>query len=457
MGVPDKRIPNNSREVVVRSRHIVVPALAALVAIGMTPGAGNALSAIRHQPAAAARPASGGAHHQFSLSAGGGRTGDLFGSAVAVSKNVIVVGAPFRTVNGHKRQGAAYVFVKPASGWGHAKVTAVLTIAKGRAFDYFGAAVAIAGNTIAVSAPFVSSGSNVHQGAVYLFTKPAAGWGALHHPTGRLFPSDRNAQDTFGGALAGSGNTFVVGAPLHVVGQHPKQGSAYVFTRPAGGWMKHTVQTAELSPAAGSAGEEIGYAVAISGRTVVAGAPYVKVAGHVGAGAAFAFTEPSTGWRDSTHAAELTLSHPASAQYVGYSVGVSGSTVAVGAPDTTVGSHKLQGAGYVFVKPSSGGWQDAHQSATLTVTPGNPGAYFGEGIAASGTRIAGTGFGLLSVFSRGGGWHGTQHQQAQLSGPDSLDFLGKAVAMSGSTIVAGAPTQTVGRHLGQGAIYVYVR
>lgn len=438
-------------------QHILGPSAAALLICALAPVATSANASTSHR-AASDQPASAAAHHQFLLIAHGGAANDGFGSSVAVSKGLAVVAAPYRKVHGHRYAGAAYVFVKPKSGWGHAKVTAVLTMTTPRTKAGFGYAVAIAGNTIAVGAPGVSSGTNNRQGEVFTFTKPAGGWSRAHHPTGQLFPSDRTSGDLFGAAIAGSGNTFVVGAPTHVVGQHRQQGAAYVFARPAGGWKRHTVQRAELTASDGLADTLLGYSVAISGNNVVAGAPFVRVGSTVNAGAAYLFTKPRTGgWRNEGDAAKFTIRHPAASQYLGSSVAVTGSTVAVGAPHTTVGRNEDQGASYVFVRPTSG-WHDAHQNATLTVSPGVKKAYFGLGLAASGRRIVGAAFGLLSVFSPGrGSWHGTMHQQAQLSGAGPLDYIGKAAAMSGSTTIAGAPTQTVGRHKNQGAAYIFVR
>lgn len=438
-----------------RPRHIAIPVTMILLTGAVAPASGVGGGIAR---AASGSTSAANGHHQYALSAPGGSAGDLFGSSVAINKRIVVVGAPYRTVHGHRRQGAAYVFVKPRSGWAHAKPVATLTVAKGHARDYFGASVAVSGRTIAVGAPFVSKGSNSHEGAVYLFTEPAAGWSAARHPTGRLFPSDRTSGDTFGASLAASSRTFVVGAPLHLVGQHARQGSAYVYVEPHGGWLTHNRQTAELTAADGEPGTEVGYSVAVSGRTVVAGAVYAKVGSHAGAGAVYVFTEPRSGWRNALSTARLTVRHAHSSQYLGYAVAVSGRTIAAGAPDSKVGHNKLQGLTYVFTRPETGGWKNGHQQATLSVRPGVADAYVGEGVAASGRRIIASGFGLVSIFDRpSNGWRGSHHQQVQLSGTSSADLLGPRVAMSGSTIVAGAPTQTIGKNRYQGAAYVYVR
>ena len=64
---------------------------------------------------------------------------------MAISGDTVVAGAPFATVNGRFGQGAAYVFVKPASGWASATEAAKLTASDGAASDQLGNSVAISG------------------------------------------------------------------------------------------------------------------------------------------------------------------------------------------------------------------------------------------------------------------------------------------------------------------------
>jgi FG-GAP repeat len=78
------------------------------------------------------------------LTASDGANGDLLGISVGISGNTVVAGAVNATVGGNVGQGAVYVFVKPASGWGNMKETAKLTALHGTAGDGFGGAVSIA-------------------------------------------------------------------------------------------------------------------------------------------------------------------------------------------------------------------------------------------------------------------------------------------------------------------------
>jgi hypothetical protein len=425
--------------------HVAFCATAALLAVTSAPGLALGTAAVV-------------APHQHVLLAPGGRADDLFGKAVAISGRVAVVGAPNRTVHGHKAQGAAYVFVKPRSqSWSHAQLKTILTVAHGSAGDNFGAAVAIAGNTIAVSSPLLTSGSNTHQGAVYLFTRPAGGWSAIRHPSGRLVPSDQAAADAFGTSLAARGHTIVVGSPGHVVGQHYQQGAVYIFIRPSFGWQSRNTETTELTATNGIPFSRLGISVAISGHTVVAGSPFDIVNKHPSQGSAAIFVESPQGWRHTTETARLTARGGAQGDSFGYAVAIAGGTVAVGAPGRTVGGNSKQGTMYVFSRASSG-WRDSQQSATLTVVPGVKSAFFGAGVAATNRFVIGSGYGVDSVFPRpSGGWHGHLHQHSQLTGANAFDRLGDAIATSGRKIIAGAPTQPVNRHAYQGAAYVFIR
>ena len=52
----------------------------------------------------------------------------------------------------------------------------------------------------------------------------------------KLTASDGAVDDNFGGSVAISGNTVVVGAPDATVGGNSGQGAAYVFTESGSGW-----------------------------------------------------------------------------------------------------------------------------------------------------------------------------------------------------------------------------
>ena len=88
-------------------------------------------------------------------------------------------------------------------------------------------------------------------------------------------------------------------------------------------------QQAELTASDGAADDEFGGSVAVSGSTVVVGALSItRVDSSCGPGAAYVFVESGTTW---SQQAELAASDGAADDDFGVSVAVSGSTAVVGA------------------------------------------------------------------------------------------------------------------------------
>ena len=171
------------------------------------------------------------------LTASDGVVGDWFGQSVAVDGDTVVVGA-----SEDDGSGSAYVFTKAAdSVWTDATQTAKLTASDGDDFDEFGKSVAVDGDTVVAGAP-----NNDGYGSAYVFIKPAAGWGDATQ-TAKLTPGATDDEaaglaGTFGAAVAVDGDTVVVGASAY----SGSQGRAYVFTKPSGGW-EDAERTAELA------------------------------------------------------------------------------------------------------------------------------------------------------------------------------------------------------------------
>jgi hypothetical protein len=240
------------------------------------------------------------------------------------------------------------VFVKPASGWAGGTRTAKLTATGGLPEDLLGSSVAIDGDTIVAGAPSPPVTPNPHHGAVYVFAEPGPGWAGATQ-TARLTASDGADGDSYGMAVAISGDTIVAGAPDAIVGADPEQGAAYVFAEPGPGWADAT-QTAKLTASDGASVNLLGLSVAISGDTVVAGADLATVGANASQGAAYLFVKPGPGRAGATQTAKLAASDGASLDRLGTSVAISGGTVVAGAPGATVNASFLQGAAYVFSK-----------------------------------------------------------------------------------------------------------
>ena len=145
-------------------------------------------------------------------------------------------------------------------------------------------------------------GVSQFEGAAYVYLKPAGGW-INTSETAELTASDAAAGAYLGVSVAVSANTIVLGAPEATVGKVKLLGAAYVFVQPSGRWINMT-QTAKLT--SGGYREryaEMGLSVALDGNTVVAGKPFWEK------GEACVFVEPAGGWSNMTEAARLTYPH----------------------------------------------------------------------------------------------------------------------------------------------------
>ena len=289
------------------------------------------------------------------LTASDGGTLDQFGHAVGISGDTVVVGA--KGNNGFR--GAVYVFEKPEGGWANMTETAKLTASDAAASDVFGTSVAVSGDTVVVGAPG-DADYGYKSGSAYVFEKPLNGWSDMTQ-TAKLSAEYNAAYDDFGRSVAISGDTAVVGAAGDDI-DYAGQGSAYIFVRPAGGWIDMN-QTARLTAADAAELDFLGAFVSISADTVVVGAPNVDITNGVtyyDVGRAYVFAKPAGGWTHMTQTARLTADDGAANDELGCSVAISGDTAVIGA----WGSDGYVGSAYVFEKPD-GQWSDMTQSYKL--------------------------------------------------------------------------------------------
>jgi len=93
--------------------------------------------------------------------------------------------------------------------------------------DFFGRALAMDGDVAVVGAE-----NNLPGGTAYVFRRTASGWVEEQ----RLDPPTLVIGDKFGGGLAVSGDTIVVGAPLHDNAHGNNSGAVHVFEYENGSW-----------------------------------------------------------------------------------------------------------------------------------------------------------------------------------------------------------------------------
>lgn len=295
---------------------------------------------------------------------------DLFGSAVSLDGDTLLVGANARP-NGAE-SGMAYVFTRSGTSWTQLQELAPPTAAGQR----FGRAVSVSGTTLAIGSPLGKDPTSAltYTGVVSVYTRGAGGrWSYQAHVLGAESAHD----DAFGYALDLDAGTLVVGSPGSYVwgASSPIAGKAFVFTGAGTTWT----ETGYLTPADGAPNDWFGRSVARYGDVVVVGAPRHDVAGIADAGAAYVFTRSGTTW---SQTAELTASDGAASDFFGFTVAAPSATrILVGAA----------GAGRLYAFTSLGGtWTE--EPATYTNCGGAIGWALdvdGSGLAISG-RPTGT-------------------------------------------------------------------
>jgi hypothetical protein len=299
---------------------------------------------------------------QQKLTASDGLAEDAFGSYVAISGDTIIVGAYADTVGTNTSQGSAYVFVRSGTTWTQQQK---LIAADGAAFDVFGRSVAIAGDTVAITAAQDDLTTNVDQGSAYIFVRSGSTWTQQQ----KLTAADGATSDFFGDSVAIAGDTVIVGAQDDATGANIQQGSAYVFTRSGTTWT----QQQKLTAGDGTAFDYFGFSVAISGDTAVVGT-LQDIGAVFQQGSAYVFVRSGTTW---TQQQKLLASDGATGDSFGNSVSIAGDTAMIGAAGDTNGANVHQGSAYVFSR-TGGTWT---QQQKLTATDGGAEDSFGASVA----------------------------------------------------------------------------
>ena len=309
---------------------------------------------------------------------------DYFGSSISLSGDTLAVGAigesssatgvdGSQSDNSAWNSGAVYVFTRSGSIWSQ---QAYLKASNTDAWDSFGHAVSLSGDTLAVGAngeAGSAAGVNGDQsdngafenGAVYVFTRTGGIWSQQAY----LKASNTGQHDLFGHSVSLSGDTLAVGANGESGGATGVEGSqdddsalnsgaVYVFTRTGSTWN----QQAYLKASNTDEGDEFGLSVSLSGDTlaVSAGGESSGATGVNGSqsdnsvslsGAVYVFTRTGSTWSQQAY---LKASNTDEYDWFGTSISLSGDTLAVGANAEAAGAIGVNGDQSDNSAPSSG-------------------------------------------------------------------------------------------------------
>jgi FG-GAP repeat len=297
---------------------------------------------------------------QAKLTASDAAEFDHFGISVEVFGDTAIVGAALDDHVGGVDAGSAYVFVRSGTTWIQ---QAKLTAGDGAAEDFFGWKAALHGDRALIGAHMDDSAAGPDAGSVYCFMRTGDTWS----PVGQLLASDGAEDDQFGTALEVSGDLVAIGSPRDDHTNGVDAGSTYIFGWAGGNWT----QLAKLVPGDSALGDNFGHVVALSGNTLLVGAPQAQVAGINAAGAAYAFTGNGANWSESV---KLVQQNPTLKENLGSSLGLAGGAALIGMPHRDFAGLEDSGAVLAFALPTdcnSNGVPDDQDLALGTSTDCN--------------------------------------------------------------------------------------
>ena len=268
--------------------------------------------------------------------------GGGFGRAVALSQDSLAVGASGESV--------VYVFRRSGSTWG--PPTSISVSRPATDVSSFGNAVSLSENTLAVGDPYQDSSS--YAGAVYVFQWNGTVWAQQAY----LKAAITGVDDYFGGAIALSGDTLVVGAAgedSSAIGIDGNQtddradsaGAVYVFQRTGTAWA----QQAYIKASNTGAKDGFGSSVAFAGDILAVGAlgEGSSATGTGGdqasdsasySGAVYVFRRSGPTWVQESY---LKASNTGQGDQLGGAMALSGDTLAVGAASEASSADGIDG------------------------------------------------------------------------------------------------------------------
>ncbi len=372
-------------------------------------------------------------------------------SGLAMTDDFMMAGAIYAARN-KTRDGAVTVYKRSGTTWNRVKE---LVPSGSAANHYFGASIAMDGDYAIVGA---FGGSRVH-----FFKKDQGGaenWGELVMRAGSGYS---------GLSVDLDGDKAIAGA-YGADGAAANQGNARIYRRDKDGadaWGQVVILNHPGTPPI--ANDNIGRSAAISGDIAAVGSHVADEPGFVDTGVVWLYQETSQdNW---ALIKKLVNPNGASASnYFGSSVDVkdldgdgTADRVVIGAyGDDTYGSNK--GSLFVYER-NQGGADNWGQIKKVVPTVEEHGAYFGRSVDLSGTTLVagaaredsnGNDSGAVYVFERDQGGSENWGQVKRMTGENAGDLYGFEVAISGDTMVIGAPYEDTGG-TNRGAVYVYYR
>jgi hypothetical protein len=370
-----------------------------------------------------------------------GRPDDRFGSSVAIEGDLLAVGAEFDGTTAGPKSGSVYLYRRAGFGW---VFDDKLKAADASNNNRFGISLALDGDTLVVGS-VDRFGTLPRAGSAYVFRYDGTGW----NEEVKLRASNPTAHAFFGTSVDVDGDTLLVGTDQTVAG------CAYAFRFDGTQWHEEAMIKADDA----APNDSFGNSVSLFGDTAVIGAanedhvqpPWIDC----DSGAAYVFERSGTVWAQST---KLISSDGLCQDLFGTAVSIWRDRVLVGAPRKNTNGVFRSGSAYIFERSGSS-WVELQRldgfpvlnvefgrSVSLDEHVAAVGAQFGPGTNSPGS-------GTAHLFTLVGGAWQEQSSYAATTGAQ-YDELGESVAVSGTTLVAGA-ARADALGMDSGASYVF--
>jgi hypothetical protein len=183
-----------------------------------------------------------------------------FGHDLDISGDSACITAQWADANGLTTRGRAFVYTRSGATW---SLQQEVNPSDGAAYDFFGRACDIDGDTLVVSALAAAGPGHADAGAAYVFTRTGSTWTQRQ----KLQGSDRNVR-LFGWDVALLGNQILVGAPEVVSTVIGRTGAVYLFEGSGASWTERQ----RVIPV-GLDGSRFGDALAFDATSAYVGVP----------------------------------------------------------------------------------------------------------------------------------------------------------------------------------------
>ncbi|MFM2004777.1 MAG: hypothetical protein RLZZ09_432, partial [Pseudomonadota bacterium] len=226
-----------------------------------------------------------------------------FGVSVSIDENKLVVGAFNTSCQNQEGCGAAYVYELIGGQWSiKQKLTAKTPSGSddSQPGALFGAALSMSGDKVIIGAPRIACADGLDCGAAYIYSNNGSVWAPQHKLIAKKSDgtTDSHSGAWFGQEVRILGNTAAVGAPLDNCSQGERCGSAYVYSSNNSIW---SIQSKLLPQKTDQTIDEqklgyFGQSIGISDNMVVVGAPGMNCAVGESCGSLYLYQKEINKW-----------------------------------------------------------------------------------------------------------------------------------------------------------------